>query len=247
MRFAEAEVHDHRPVRCDDDDVRRFQIDPGDAALVQVVEGIAQLDAPRHDGGRLDRRRDLGQCRAVEALHDQSESTVGFLEGAQAADQPRVVERRADVDLAPEAGAQVRIGSGGTQFDQLDGDLLPVGLVLGGVDGAHGADADAPDDPVAPVGHRPTLEDRRRDRRRGDGRGCRPRRRRRHHARVTGRPVRRPTLDPRRDGRWRRWRRRRPWRVRRGGRHGDDRCRDRVDRIPTGGERHVVSRTGTGE
>jgi hypothetical protein len=142
------EVEDLGPAVGRDDDVGRLEVAVNDAVPVRVDEGVGNLEAVTDDrlGGETAVRDQLRQRLAVDELHRDERSPVRRADLVDRADV-RMVERRGGARLSQEAGlvGGVRIGTG---VDELDGDQAVQTLVVGPVDHAHAAGAEAGLDPV---------------------------------------------------------------------------------------------------
>ncbi len=147
----DAEVEDlHLPV-AQDEDVPRLDVAVDDPVLMGVVEPVADLD---HQG-QLVLERDLAaladeelELLAVEELHDDEEATLVLAQVVDD-DDVRVVEAGAGLGFPVESGLQL-VGDLRFARDHLERDEPIEDRVVGLVDGAHPAAADALDDPVLP-------------------------------------------------------------------------------------------------
>jgi hypothetical protein len=182
----QAEVRDHHVAAAVEHHVRGLEVTVEDTLVVRG--GEARADLPRHLQ-RLVRRQpadaaeERGQILAVHVLHGEERPPVRLADVVHAADV-RVRDLARDLHFLTEAFQPVRVVR---RFgEELEGDRLVEGEVVGAVDLAHPAAAEQGDDPV------PAREYRARNEPALAGCGCAAARPRRCRGARRSRRLRRP-------------------------------------------------------
>ena len=152
--LGDAEVEDLHDVALavafDQHDVLRLEVTVDDAGGVRVLERAQHLahDAERARRGHWSGADRVGQRLAGEELHHQEQRALAGAPEVRDGDDVRVSEAARRLGLALEAAGELFLAAELGQED-LDGEIAPHHGVLGAIDRAHAADADAADDAVA--------------------------------------------------------------------------------------------------